>query len=968
MSPSAISPTIDAQEPAGDGSLLAERQPTNCHASTHHHLHSQDELLDLICIGFGPASLAVAIALYENSTSSSASSQPKVLFLEKQPQFAWHAGMQLPGAKMQISFLKDLATPRDPRSKFTFLNYLFENGRLNQFINLGTFLPTRMEYEDYLRWCATHFEREGAVSYAMDVESVRAGEKSKDGKVASFIVSARDQHGDLVTRRARHVMIAVGGRPAIPQSLQGLKHVAHSSQFATAISRIQQQEAGRPLKFAVIGSGQSAAEIFNDLWERFPTSQVKLIIKGASLRPSDDSPLGGSVNEIFDPDRVDSIYNQKPSDRAAATSLDRGTNYGVVRLELLEHLYEKLYMQRLLKPEENQHRCRIITNRMVLSAKQSSVYGITLKLGLPEHKGAEEDQNAYEELQVDYVFAATGYKRNAHEEMLSETRDLLPSDLEKEREFPVARNYRIQWDENKVASEAGVWLQGCNEGTHGLSDTLLSILAVRGGELVNTPMKVQGTVDRTKFTVEDSMRHLWSSLGLPPEALSSLQLTGEGHGLPSSFKIGHLAQTSIALSALTAALIHSLRNNSRVPRVTVPLRHAAIEFKSERLYLVNGKSIPPPWGPIGGLHETVDGYVRIHDNFPNHRSGALELLGCSSAATREEVARSVATWKAVDLETAAFENGIVISALRSYEEWDTLSHSKAISNFPITIRKITPGPPGLPAHLGDGNDRCLRGLKVLELSRVIAAPVSGKTLAAHGAEVLWITSPHLPDLPALDRDLGRGKRTAQLDLTSDEGRSKLRDLARDADVFIQGYRPGGLAAKGFAPDDLAALHPGIIYGTMSAYGPVGPWRNHRGFDSLVQTCSGMNVSEAEHYGAGEAARPTPCQALDHAAGYFLAAGISAALYKRAVEGGSYAVDVSLAGVMSYLRSLGQYEGKTGFECWNPSRPEEVEGYLETRDTVFGELRAVKHSAAVEGAMPGWDVMPKPLGSDQAKWK
>lgn len=470
-------------------------------------------------------------------------------------------------------------------------------------------------------------------------------------------------------------------------------------------------------------------------------------------------------------------------------------------------------------------------------------------------------------------------------------------------------------------------------------------------------------IDRTNFTTEDSILHLWSSLGLPSEVLSCLKLTGSGLGLPSSFKVGHLAQTSIALSALAAALIHSLRNNSIVPRVIIPLQHAVVEFKSERLYRLNGESFSLQ-ETIGGLHKTADGHVRIHDGFPNHRDGALKLLGCPETATRLDVARAALKWKSVELETAAFQNNIVISALRSFDEWDILPQAKSISNFPITIRKIAPGSPGLPLHLKGGNDRCLRGLKVLELSRVIAAPVAGKTLAVHGADVIWITSPNLPDLPALDCDLGRGKRTVQLDLKSETGHSTLRSLLKDADVFIQGYRPGSLAEKGFSPEDIATLHPGIIYGNMSAYGSEGPWSQNRGFDSLVQTCSGMNISEAEHYGAGEVARPTPCQALDHAAGYFLATGISAALYKKAVEGGSYAVDVSLAGTMKYMKSLGQYEGRTGFfDC----QLEEVEEYLETRETEFGQLKAVKHSAFVEGAMPGWDVMPKPLGSDRAEW-
>jgi crotonobetainyl-CoA:carnitine CoA-transferase CaiB-like acyl-CoA transferase len=270
--------------------------------------------------------------------------------------------------------------------------------------------------------------------------------------------------------------------------------------------------------------------------------------------------------------------------------------------------------------------------------------------------------------------------------------------------------------------------------------------------------------------------------------------------------------------------------------------------------------------------------------------------------------------------------------------------------------------------MNSGGDKCLRGLRVLEVSRVIAAPLAGKTLAAHGADVVWVTSPSLPDLPAMDRDFARGKRTIHLDLHSSADKSKLLELARDADVFIQGYRPGALAALGLSPDDLVKVNPNIIYANMSAYGPDGPWSSNRGFDSLVQTCSGMNVSEAEHYGDGSAARPTPCQALDHAGGYLLATGVIAALYKRATEGGAYVVDVSLAGVMKYLRSLGQYPGRSGFECEDFTKHEDALEYMESRMSGFGELKAVKHSASVEGMAVGWEIMPKPLGSDNAVWQ
>ncbi|RAQ67360.1 CAIB/BAIF family enzyme [Aspergillus flavus] len=476
--------------------------------------------------------------------------------------------------------------------------------------------------------------------------------------------------------------------------------------------------------------------------------------------------------------------------------------------------------------------------------------------------------------------------------------------------------------------------------------------------------------ERSHFSAKDSVDYLWTKLGLPATSLEKLQLPGQGLGLPSSFKIAHIAQASIGLSALLAAQVYAYRTNSALPTVTVPLQHAAIEFKSERLYTLAGKPAPSPWGPIGGLHKTSDGYVRVHDSFPNHRDGALALVGCEPNATRAELGSKIEKWRSVDLETAAFDNNLVISALRSYSQWDVLPQARMITDFPITLRKLCDGPVGLPSTMQSPPDKALRGLRVLEVSRVIAAPLSGRTLSAHGADVLWVTSPNLPDLPTMDRDFGRGKRTIQLDLDTPTDQDTFSQLLEGAHVFVQGFRPGSLSHRGYSPSALSKRfqHRNIICANMSAYGPDGPWSDKRGFDSLIQTCAGMNVSEAEHFGAGEAARPTPCQALDHAGGYFLAAGITAALYKQATEGGSWQVDVSLAGVMKYLRSLGQYDGKSGFETQDFTCTKDVpEQYLETRDTGFGVMTAIRHSASIEGVDVGWDIMPNPLGSDEKKW-
>jgi crotonobetainyl-CoA:carnitine CoA-transferase CaiB-like acyl-CoA transferase len=483
----------------------------------------------------------------------------------------------------------------------------------------------------------------------------------------------------------------------------------------------------------------------------------------------------------------------------------------------------------------------------------------------------------------------------------------------------------------------------------------------------NNPLLI---MDRTQLDPKDVVALLWNHLGLPSSALASLSLPGSGLGAPSSFKLGILAQASIGLSALSAALVYGYLNDTSVPKVEVPLQHAVVEFNSSAFLTIDGKPLSSTRPPIGGLHKTADGHVRIHDGFLVHREALKKLLGRSGEDDRDQIAAAVAQWTTIEFETAALKAGLAVATLRSSEQWDSHPQARAISDFPITIRKISDSPPSSQStNLKPGSDKCLRGLRVVEMTRVIAGPVAGKTLAAHGADVLCITSPNLEHQPSIDRDFARGKRTVCLDIDVSEDRVKLDGLLEEADVFLQSYRPGSLASKGLSPEDIAAKSKkGIVCANLSAYGPTGPWSKRRGFDSLVQTCSGMNVSEAEHFGAGETARPLPFQALDHASGYFLAAGIAAVLYRQAIEGGSYAVDVSLAGTMKFLRSLGQYEGSSGFDAPRIERQGDVPvETLEERESGFGRIRAVKHSAVIEGVDVEWDVMPRPLGSDRAEW-
>ncbi|KAI0026231.1 L-ornithine 5-monooxygenase [Xylariomycetidae sp. FL0641] len=479
-------------------------------ARSHLRRTSPTEVHDLICVGFGPASLAIAIALHDSIAAggpgrAAHEPSPKVLFLEKQREFAWHAGMLLPGAKMQISFIKDMATLRDPTSKFTFLNYLHENGRLVEFTNLGTFLPARVEYQDYLRWCAGFFD--DVVSYGSEVVSVSPVPSSDPSEPTSmFSVTSRNfKTGNTTTYQAKNVLLAIGGQPSIPKCLPAPHpRVIHSSQYAHLVPKILNNP-NAPYRVAVVGAGQSAAEIFNNVQTLYPNSRTSLIMRSEFLKPSDDSPF---VNSIFNPSYVDSLYTRSPELRQHLLSDAKATNYGVVRLELIERLYELMYDQRRdLGPDEQKWPHRILGATEITHFEDLGEQLRLMVRPLTGPAASDNDSAARlsngsgpdargETLEADLVIAATGYQRRSHLDMMGEIADLLPeADSPKAnpasasiqgRPLKVLRDYSVQFAPGKVAPGSGVWLQGCCEGTHGLSDTLLSILATRSGEIVNS--------------------------------------------------------------------------------------------------------------------------------------------------------------------------------------------------------------------------------------------------------------------------------------------------------------------------------------------------------------------------------------------------------------------------------------------------------------------------------------------------
>ncbi len=301
---SLINNQLDGREDRSPSSLPSRNSHTDHDVngtssprSSHLRRTPPEDVHDLICVGFGPASLAVAVALHDFIESGripapGKGSGPKVLFLEKQSRFAWHAGMLLPGAKMQISFIKDMASLRDPTSKFTFLNYLHQNDRLVEFTNLNTFLPARAEYEDYLRWCASHFS--DVVQYNNEVVSVSpvAAAGGAGSPVSEFIVASSDRRsGTTTTYRTKNVLVAIGGQPSIPKCLpSNHPRVVHSSQYAHLVPQILNKR-DAPYRVAVVGAGQSAAEIFNNIQGLYPNSHTSLIMRSEFLKPSDDSPL-----------------------------------------------------------------------------------------------------------------------------------------------------------------------------------------------------------------------------------------------------------------------------------------------------------------------------------------------------------------------------------------------------------------------------------------------------------------------------------------------------------------------------------------------------------------------------------------------------------------------------------------------------------------------------------------------------
>ncbi|MGF6997828.1 crotonobetainyl-CoA:carnitine CoA-transferase CaiB-like acyl-CoA transferase [Paraburkholderia sp. GAS32] len=463
------------------------------------------------------------------------------------------------------------------------------------------------------------------------------------------------------------------------------------------------------------------------------------------------------------------------------------------------------------------------------------------------------------------------------------------------------------------------------------------------------------------MTPELALKHIWTTAQCDPTALRSVSLPGTDPGLPSVYRVGALASATIAASGLAAAEYHRLRTGRR-QHVTVEMRRALASFRSERYLRIDEGPPPALRDPVMGFYATRDGrWIQLHTNFPHHLEGVLKVLGCAN--DRAAVAEAIRGWDGATLDQTLADAGLCAALIRTPDEWAALDQSKAIAGLPLfEIERIGDAPVEPPR--GAGAERPLAGVRVLDVSRIIAGPVAGRALAQHGAEVLMVNGPHLPNIAPLVIDNGRGKRSAVIDLRDATGRETLNGLVSDADVFLQAYRPGALTARGFGPEELARVRPGIVYVSVCAYGHKGPWAGRRGFDSLVQSASGIAFTEREAAGWDEP-KHLPCQALDHATGYLAAFGAMAALTRRATEGGSWHVRVSLAQTGRWLQSFGLLPD--GWKAPDVSI-DDVRDCLGTVQSEFGRVLGVLPAERLEETPAYFALPPARIGAHEAKWE
>lgn len=446
----------------------------------------------------------------------------------------------------------------------------------------------------------------------------------------------------------------------------------------------------------------------------------------------------------------------------------------------------------------------------------------------------------------------------------------------------------------------------------------------------------------------------WSAVGGDPALLPRVKTVVREGALQARLPVRQLARACVGACVLAAAELGARRAGLvQVPGVRVDDGAVATAFHSERHLLIDGRA-PINFAPLSRFWRTADGWVRTHANYPHHRARLLDVLGVRDDVAAVEAA--LAERSSLEVEEAVYAAGGLAVALRTPEEWAAQEQAAEVARRPLVERErldsaharvLTPvgATPLLPAA----------GLRVLDLTRVLAGPVATRTLALLGADVLRLDGPRFPELPDQHADTGFGKRSTTLDLAVD--RRAFEELLTAADVVVTGYRPGALDRFGLAPEALAERRPGVVVAQVSAWGAYGPWRERRGFDSLVQVATGIAAVE----GSMEQPGALPAQALDHGTGYLLAAAVLRALTEQSYEGGSRFVRLALARTAAWLVNEAGSGDVGDTSCDGP------DPWLAETDSRLGRLRYALPPVSFEGGPATWSRPPGPWGTDTASW-
>lgn len=457
-------------------------------------------------------------------------------------------------------------------------------------------------------------------------------------------------------------------------------------------------------------------------------------------------------------------------------------------------------------------------------------------------------------------------------------------------------------------------------------------------------------------------RRLVIELGAVEGDLPRLDLSGPRHVLPSAYDVTGFAAAAFGAAGAGIASFIAARGGEPPPKVHVDRLHAALAFRSERYLQGLDGPLPRVWDDLSGDYRTRGGFVRLHTIYDHHRKRALAALDVRP--TRQAIEAALARETAEDVERAVVQAGGCAAAMGTPEAWAQHPHGKHLAGQPLCERRVAAGGLG-PRQLEPlDRKRPLQGLRVLDLTRVIAGPICTRYLAAHGAQVLRVDPPGFAEVPTLLREVTAGKRRVALDLSNATGRSHFERLVAGADVIVHGYRPGALDRLGYGEATLRHLQPRLVIGQLSAYGDTGAdgWAGRRGFDSLVQmSCGiaarGMSASKADR------PKPLPAQALDHGTGYLLAAAVSIALARQWGGEPPATLSVSLARTAAHLMSLGEVNG---LDLPEPTAGQ-VDPYRIPVQSDFGRLSQLRLPAPVAGTRVHLDPAPGPLGSHPPQW-